>query len=134
MHRDQTKQFLEKTLRIGDFVKIKQWDDMAEEFGYTRNKSVINVNAKFTEHMLVFCGKEYRIQDITGTPSSSYLKYKLFDKINDNQVDSFIFTTDMFVVAIDRDMLIGENYLYANTLAYVDIYPIADKKKLREVI
>ena len=51
--------------KIGDKVKIRQWDDMEKEFGLDTFGS-INVRFHFPEGMRKYCGKVMTITDIWG--------------------------------------------------------------------
>lgn len=51
------------TYQIGDRVTIRQWDDMAAEFGLNRFGS-ITVPESFTEEMKRYCGKTFTIARI----------------------------------------------------------------------
>lgn len=50
---------------VGDIVRVRQWDDMAEEFGVRgHNNDVVNVPYAFTDLMKGYCGREFEIADI----------------------------------------------------------------------
>ena len=51
--------------KVGDKVKIRQWDDMEKEFGLDTFGS-INVRFHFCERMRKYCGKVMTITDIWG--------------------------------------------------------------------
>ena len=42
--------------KVGELVRIRQWDDMAKEFG-TRSTGSVNCNYRFTVSMKPLCGK-----------------------------------------------------------------------------
>lgn len=50
-------------IKENNTVKVRQWDDMAKEFGeyYSANKSVIDCSKKFTEEMKEYCGETIEI-------------------------------------------------------------------------
>lgn len=49
--------------KVGDTVTIRQWDDMAEEFGIYGGG--IKVEFNFTYAMREFCGNQYKIDYIS---------------------------------------------------------------------
>ena len=58
-------------IKAGNTVKVRQWDDMAKEFGVSHVRGgsdspfhfiqIINCSKKFTEDMIKFCGKTIKI-------------------------------------------------------------------------
>jgi len=43
-------------------VRIRQWDDMVEEFGYKYNENtIVDCSAKFTKDMKPLCGKTIEV-------------------------------------------------------------------------
>lgn len=48
-----------KRYKVGDIVQIRQWDDMAEEFGTTIHGSIACRSWHFVEEMKKYCGKSY---------------------------------------------------------------------------
>lgn len=53
----------EPKFKVGELVRIRQWDDMAEEFGTTSTDSV-NCKCLFTDSMKPLCGKYAEITKI----------------------------------------------------------------------
>lgn len=54
----------ESEFYIGDEVTVRQWEDMAEEYGYcSPSKSTIDVPFHFVLEMDDFCGKRFTIAD-----------------------------------------------------------------------
>lgn len=49
--------------KIGDIVVIRDWDDMAREYGL-KSKFVIGCSRGFTDSMRYLCGKEFTIKSI----------------------------------------------------------------------
>ena len=81
-------------LKVGDKVTIRQWDDMAEEFGVDYDGDIKCKNI-FISDMRKYCGKTFTIVDIKG-----YL-YTLSDDSGAALKDSVFstpwgFTEDMF--------------------------------------
>jgi len=52
-----------REFKVGDKVRIRQWDDMVKEFGL-RSPTYINCNGTFTGDMKYLCGKEIIIRKI----------------------------------------------------------------------
>lgn len=56
--------------KVGDRVKIKSWDQMAEEYGVTRDETEMQyINTPyphFIEDMKIYCGDTMKIQCIYG--------------------------------------------------------------------
>lgn len=46
---------------VGDRVVIREWDDMAKEYGLTASSN-IDCNCVFTTNMRYLCGKEFTIK------------------------------------------------------------------------
>ena len=49
--------------KVGELVRIRQWDDMAKEFG-TRSTGSVNCRCLFTVAMKTLCGKYAEIKDL----------------------------------------------------------------------
>lgn len=52
-------------IHIGDTVRIREWEDMASEFGYNRY-GTIRCQFFFIREMKILCGKEYVVTGISG--------------------------------------------------------------------
>ena len=53
----------EPKFRVGELVRIRQWDDMVKEFG-TRSTGSVNCKCHFTVSMKPLCGKYAEIKDL----------------------------------------------------------------------
>ena len=51
------------TFKVGELVRIRQWDDMVKEFG-TRSTGSVNCRCLFTVAMKHLCGKYAEIKDL----------------------------------------------------------------------
>ena len=86
-----------KTLiKEGNIIKIRQWDDMEEEYGYSSSKKAIMCKNLFTDAMKKLCRKEFKI---TKQMEDEYKAIGHFhiDNYSDD-IDTktyFIITTDM---------------------------------------
>lgn len=75
--------------KVGDKVRIRQWDDMVEEFG--ENYGIINVGTEvFSYAMKYLCGK-IAIIKATGANNHVHLEFKG----NVDDTDYWVYTTDM---------------------------------------
>lgn len=94
---------------IGDIVRIREWDDMAEEYGVVG--SVIQVTHSFTKDMKCLCGKSATIR--TKNPGNDM--YFLFSE-EFPEFDEYVFSEKMFVPDEENDVEVSEellNYLNA---------------------
>lgn len=53
----------EPKFKVGELVRIRQWDDMVKEFG-TRATGSVNCKCQFTTEMKPLCGKYAEIKDL----------------------------------------------------------------------
>ena len=77
------------TYHIGDRVAIRQWDDMAAEFGLNRYGAIKTPKAYFSEPMRKYCGKTFTIVHINHYPPPDFDFYYLDGSSN-------IFSSPMF--------------------------------------
>ena len=83
-------------IKEGNIIKIRQWDDMEEEYGYSSSKKTIMCKHLFTDAMKKLCRKEFKI---TKQMEDEYKAVGHFhiDNYSDD-IDTkphFIITTDM---------------------------------------
>lgn len=50
--------------KVGDTVRIRDWDDMADEFGCLASTGSIQCNGSFTVGMRYLCGLEFQIASL----------------------------------------------------------------------
>ena len=74
--------------KVGELVRIRQWDDMEKEFG-TDSFGSVNCKCKFTDAMRPFCGKYAEIVRLNG----SLVELKLFNC--DDLGEGWEYSTDM---------------------------------------
>lgn len=78
--------------QIGDFVRIRYWEDMEKEFGIDEDGN-IPCRFSFTEFMKDLCGNEFRIDDIRGdkyclSPGLSLsISLDMIEPIPDDEID-----------------------------------------------
>lgn len=85
-----------KLIKKGNIIKIRQWDDMEEEYGYSSSENAIMCKRSFTDDMRELCGKEFKI---TKQMEDEYkaIGHFYIDNYSDD-IDTkpyFIITTDM---------------------------------------
>ena len=83
-------------VKEGNIIKIRQWDDMEEEYGYSGSEKAIMCKHLFTDDMGELCGKEFKI---TKQMEDEYkaIGHFYIDNYSDD-IDTkpyFIITTDM---------------------------------------
>ncbi len=93
------------TYQIGDQVTIRQWDDMAAEFGLNEHGE-INVPKFFTKHMKKYCGQTLPIVRINRYDPPFFDTYYLGDS-------TMIFSSPMFEQSVSR--------VPASTLTFDDL-------------
>ena len=78
-------------LKVGDKVTIRQWDDMAEEFGVDYDGDIKCKNI-FIPDMRKYCGKTFTIVDIEGSivphDEGSIEEFDMFADVN-SMLNSF---------------------------------------------
>ncbi len=84
--------------KIGDRVQIKDWSNMAEEYGVRRDGN-IRVPFTFVRDMKLFCKEKAVIINMTREGEGRPLRYLL--KFNTGR-SSCSFSEEMFTVALDR--------------------------------
>ena len=77
------------TYNVGDEVTIRQWDDMAAEFGLDEYGGIKVPKACFTEFMKKYCGQTLPIVHVNRYPSPKFDSY-FFDGT------SVVFSSPMF--------------------------------------
>ena len=83
-------------VKEGNIIKIRQWDDMESEYGYSGSEKAIMCKHLFTDDMGELCGKEFKI---TKQMEEEYkaIGHFYIDNYSDD-IDAkpyFIITTDM---------------------------------------
>ena len=79
----------EPKFRIGELVRIRQWDDMVKEFG-TRAKGSVDCKCHFTTEMKPLCGKYAEIKDLR-VDGIVFLRFFNCD----GSVENWNYSTDM---------------------------------------
>ena len=90
-----------KTLvKEGNIIKIRQWDDMEEEYGYSSPQEAIMCKHLFADFMKELCGKEFKI---TKEMEKDYVRFEHF--YIDNYLDD-VGTKDYIIISTDMIELI----------------------------
>ena len=83
-------------IKEGNIIKIRQWDDMESEYGYSSPEEAIMCKHLFTDFMKELCGKEFKI---TKEMEEDYVRFKHFyidNYLDDVRIkDYIIISTDM---------------------------------------
>ena len=83
-------------VKEGNIIKIRQWDDMESEYGYSSLENAIMCEHLFTDFMKELCGKEFKI---TKEMEEDYVRFKHFyidNYLDDVRIkDYIIISTDM---------------------------------------
>ena len=83
-------------VKEGNIIKIRQWDDMESEYGYSSPENAIMCEHLFTDFMEELCGKEFKI---TKEMEEDYVRFKHFyidNYLDDVRIkDYIIISTDM---------------------------------------
>ena len=73
--------------KIGEVVQIRQWDDMAKEFGVDSSGGIRCIPCGFVKEMKKYCGKRLIIVAISYSANNYYYL---------NDAPTWTFTSDMF--------------------------------------
>lgn len=82
----------EPKFKIGELVRIRQWDDMEEEFGINREGTILTLHG-FVVNMKPLCGK---YAEIVGLGENDKVGLKFFNcKGLEDLTEFYLFDTDM---------------------------------------
>ena len=87
-------------VKEGNIIKIRQWDDMKKEYGYSSFEGAILCKFLFNDFMKELCGKEFKI---TKEMEEKFKEYKYF--YIDNYLDD-AGTKDYIIISTDMIELI----------------------------
>ena len=99
-----------KLIKEGNIIKIRQWDDMEEEYGYSSLENAIMCKHLFTDFMKELCGKEFKI---TKEMEEDYVRFEHFyidNYLDDVRIKDYILiSTDMIEsIEITDDIVIDK--------------------------
>lgn len=83
--------------KVGDRVKIREWDDMAKEFGTDPIGNINILPFNFVKEMQILCGRECVIEGICAS------KIELGQWDNEDGLNYWNYTTNMIVKVEDTD-------------------------------
>ena len=93
---------MEREFKVGDKAKIRQWDDMKEEFGLDGTGD-INCRCCFTRGMTELCGEAVVITKIDDDEEFGELVELKFDNESElSDTDWWQFSTDMIEMVEEK--------------------------------
>ena len=97
-------------VKEGNIIKIRKWEDMESEYGYSSLENAIMCKHLFTDFMKELCGKEFKI---TKEMEEDYVRFKHFyidNYLDDVRIkDYIIISTDMIEsIEITDDIVIDK--------------------------
>ena len=101
-----------KLIKEGNTIKIRQWEDMEEEYGYSSSKNAIMCEYLFTDFMEVLCGKEFKI---TKDIEEDFKEYGYFytDDLDCLDIElSVAITTDMIELIKTTDGIVNDTVTF----------------------
>lgn len=102
-----------KLIKEGNIIKIRQWNDMEEEYGYSSLENAIMCEHLFTDFMKEFCGKEFKI---TKEIEEDFKEYGYFytDDLDCLDIElSVIISTDMIeLIKTTDDVVINDTVTF----------------------
>ena len=102
-----------KLIKEGNIIKIRQWDDMKKEYGYSSLQEAIMCKHLFADFMKELCGKEF---EITKEMEEDYVRFEHFDI--DNYLDDagtkdyIIISTDMIELIKTTDDIVIDKIIF----------------------
>lgn len=80
-------------IHIGDVLRIREWDDMAAEFGveWRLEYQVINCRFAFTDDMKPLCGKKFTVRGINKDNWTDRMCYLSEERAEDRASDLFLY-------------------------------------------
>ena len=101
-----------KLIKEGNTIKIRQWEDMEEEYGYSSFENAIMCEYLFTDFMEVLCGKEFKI---TKDIEEDFKEYGYFytDDLDCLDIElSVAITTDMIELIKTTDGIVNDTVTF----------------------
>lgn len=81
-------------IHIGDVLRIREWDDMVEEFGYEFDDGdYIDCDKVFTSKMNYLCGQKFTVKKIS--EYDGFLSEEGIELSNDSPVGAWVISADM---------------------------------------
>lgn len=98
---------------VGDVVRIRAWDDMANEYGLYYDQHIETPNMIFTNPMKRLCGTEYvieRIVQVGNLSENGYLRIYLDSEVG------FIITDYMIEHVEKEETLLPQDFTFFDSL------------------
>jgi hypothetical protein len=73
-------------ITVGQKLRIRQWKDMQDEFGFTETGSIRTPNYSFVLGMKHLCGEDFTVASIEN-PYSSVLYYRSEERVEDKVLE-----------------------------------------------
>ena len=83
-------------IKEGNIIKIRQWDDMESEYGYSSLENAIMCKHSFTDFMEELCGKEFKITK---------------DVEEDFKEDGYFYTDDLDCLDVELSVIISTDMI-----------------------
>lgn len=88
----------DKDIHIGDIVRVRQWDDMLNEFGVDEHKKIKSL-ARFSEQCKYLCGRQLTVMNIVGVG----LETRYFAIVDGEDNCTYVFSSDELEPLFDED-------------------------------
>ena len=85
-------------IHIGDVLRVRQWDDMVNEFGIDRRKKIKSL-AGFSEQCKYLCGKQLTVMNIVGVG----LETRYLAIVDGKDNCTYVFSSDELEPLFDED-------------------------------
>ena len=72
-------------IRLYDVLRVRQWDDMAEEFGMRFGAISVSPNTDFNSTMRYMCGSVFTVAAILPEPESDDCYYRSFEGVENDR-------------------------------------------------
>ena len=110
---------VERIFQVGDICKIREWDDMEQEFGLTEWGAIRTGSASFPNNMRYLCGKRFTV---SGVPENGRSTYNSEEGVEGTPTGQWIITANMLEYAEDEEIE-DDSYVYSEE----DIINILEK-------
>lgn len=74
----------ESKYKVGDILRIRQWDDMLDEYGLISGSTSINVPFSFSSEMRYLCGVVFTVKSIT--QCGPYIRYCSYENTENGYI------------------------------------------------
>ena len=109
-------------IKEGNIIKIRQWEDMEKEYGYSSHENAIMCEGLFTDFMKELCEKEFKITK---------------DAEEDFKEDGYFYTDDLDCLDIELSVIISTDmieYIKTTDNIVIDKITFISDDKKEEII